>query len=471
MSRLVYAVTATALIAGGLLSADSKSGLPIASPPVLRVSAEDDPTKDGPKLGRSKPLKQFDYGNFRAVVGTDGKTRYFPRVGKFIDSENKKAPPPASINYGSKAPNVLKKMYLNDQLGCCVWSSRAHQLGIAKAVETGIEEFASDAEIRAVYRDCCGPGDNGCNMSVVNQWQASRGFTLAGKLRKTLGSVSVDHTNPELVKTMIVITGGLNVGMNLPQTWYSSADGADWAPTNSRIVGGHEVQAFGYDDKGVLISTWGGQRRITWSAFTSSKWIDECYASILPEFYEKDGVSAAGLDAAALKAAFAEVADGKVPVLPDAPPVTPPQPPVTPPVTPPTTGGFTGSLIYKNGVLVGASGDVTPPVVVPPVTPPVTPPAPGAANPALEELKNRIAKAQARKDGAGLIVTKAELAAARAKLESALTDEALIQLAAEKRIPVGNKGGPLSDFLEWVISHQAEIAAFVEFIMKIIAGL
>lgn len=423
-------------------------------------------------LGRETPEKQYDYGNFRAVIGKDGKTRYFPRVGKFIDSEKKKAPPPAAINYGAKAPNVLKKMYLNDRYGCCVISSRAHQFGIATAVESGTEVFATDQEILSIYRSFCGGGDNGCNMASVNQLQQTKGMVIDGKLRKTLGSVSVDHTNVELVKTMIVVAGGLNLGMNLPQTWLNSADGSDWAPTNSRIVGGHEVQAFGYDDKGVLISTWGGQRRMTWTAFTSTRWNDECYASLLPEWFEKDGVADNGIDAAGLKAAFAEVADGKVPVLPDpkppTPPVTPPQPPVTPPVTPPgPTTGFTGTLTYQNGVLVSVGG-ATPPVI-PPV---VTPPTPGAANPALEELKDRIAKVQARKDGAGLIVGKAELAAARAKLESKLSDERLTQLAVEKGIPVvgaNNKAGPLSDFFDWIIQNQDKIAAFIEFVIKIIA--
>lgn len=433
----------------------------------------------GPKLGREIPDKQYDYGNFRAVVGKDGKTRYFPRIGKFIDSEKKKAPPPAAINYGAKAPNVLKKMYLNDRYGCCVISSRAHQFGVVNAVENGVEVFASDSEILSTYRGFCGGGDNGCNMAAVNQLQQTTGMSIAGKVRKTRGSVSVDNTNPELVKTMIVVSGGLNIGMNLPQTWFSSADGTDWTPTNSRIVGGHETQAFGYDDKGVLISTWAGQRRITWSAFTSRKWIDECYASLLPEWYEKDGIADNGIDKAGLELAFAEVADGKVPVLPDPKPPTPPQPPVTPPVTPPitppTTTGFTGTLTYSNGTLVSVTGGSVTPPVNPPVTPPViVPPTPGSANPALEELKNRIAKAQARKDGAGIRVSPAELAAARAKLEAAISDEALTQLAVERKIPVvkdGNKAGPLSDFFEWIIANQDKIAAFIEFIIKIISGI
>lgn len=436
------------------------------------------PPQEGPKLGRAKPLKQFDYGDFKAVVGTDGVTRYFPRIGKFIDNEKKKAPPPAAINYGAKAPNVLKKMYLNNKYGCCVLSSRIHQFGIINAVESGTEVFATDQEVYDAYCGFCSSinrcQDGGCNMASVNQLQQTKGIVIGGKVRKIEGTVSVDHTNKELVMTMIVVSGGLNLGMDLPNAWYNSADGSDWAPTNSSIVGGHEVQAYGYDDKGVWISTWGGTRRITWTAFTSKKWIDECYSALLPEWYASDGVAANGIDAAGLKAAFAEVADGKVPVLPDPKPPTPPQPPVPPqPPTPPVPGtGYTGTLVFQNGILIGA-GSVTPPVN-PPVPPVVVPPVPGNPNPALEELKNRIAKAQARKDGAGLIVTRAELAAARAKLEAGLSDEALLQLAAEKKIPVvkdGNKAGGLSDFFEWIITHQAEITAFIDFIIKILSGL
>ncbi len=436
--------------------------------------------KDGPKLGRAKPVKQYDYGAFRAVVGTDGVTRYFPRIGAHTDTSLRKAPPPDAVNYGAKAPNVIKKMYKNNQLGCCVISSRFHQFGIVNAVESGVEVFGTDNEVVSVYHSFCGAGDNGCNMSAVNQLQQTKGMTIAGVNRKIDGFASIDHTNIELTKTVITVFGGCNVGMSLPQAWYSSADGSDWASTNTRIVGGHEVQAFGYDEKGVWISTWAGTRRILWSAWTSTRWIDETYIALLPEWSSKDGVSAAGIDTAGLKRALDQVANGQVPVLPDpvvppvVPPVTPPvTPPVVPPVTPPTGTGFTGYLTYSNGVLTGVSGTappvVTPPVVNPPV---VTPPTPGAENPALDELKDRIAKHYARKNGAGLIVSAKELAAARAKLESEISDKALIQLAIEKGLPItkdGNKAGVLSDLFAWIVAHPAEIKAFIEFIISLFA--
>lgn len=313
------------------------------------------------QLGRAIPKKQFDYGRFHAVVGQDGKTRYFPKLMQHVETARRKAPPPASLDWSTKAPNVIKRMYLNDRLGDCVMASRYHQGGIMSAADGGPAIEADDAEVAAAYRAACGAGDRGCDMSAVNVYQQRVGLKFKGVIHKTDGSVAVDHSNVDLVKAAIAVFGGLNVGIDLPQAWYASNDGADWGPTNSRIVGGHEVQAFGYDDKGVWISTWGGKRRILWAAFTSRQWVTELYATLSPDWYGSDRLAPNGIDATTLAADLQLVANGQIPPLPDPKPPTPPNPvppgpvppgpvPPTPPVPP--AGPFTGTLVYKDGLLV-----------------------------------------------------------------------------------------------------------------------
>lgn len=312
------------------------------------------------QLGRAKPKKQYDYGRFRAVVGQDGKTRFFARLGKNIDLGKRKTDLPVSVDWSVKAPNVVKRMYLNDQYGDCVMASRAHQVGFQTAADTGTGIECTDNEVYSAYQSACGRGDNGCDMSAVNQYQQSVGLKFNGVVHKTDGSVAIDNTNKDIVMSAIYTFGGINVGMSLPNDWYSSADGSDWGITNSQIVGGHEVQAYGYDDKGVWIATWGGKRRILWAAYLSTQWIDETYTTLSADWYGNDKMSPVGLDATTLKADLALIAGGTIPPLPGpAPgPPNPPQPPA-PPVPPnPTPGtGFTGSLVttqqYVDGVASG----------------------------------------------------------------------------------------------------------------------
>ena len=329
---------------------------PVKAPPHLVRHEDGEKVEDccggeSRKLGRARPKSQYAYGNFLCVVGQDGKKRFFPRLSRHVDTALRKAPPPASVDWSAKAPAVLKRMYLNDQYGDCVIASRYHAIGFMSAADGGPALEADDKEVLAAYQSACGRGDNGCDMSAVNQYQQKVGLKVKGTLHKTDGSVSVDNTNQELVKAAIAVFGGLNVGIDLPADWYSSPDGADWGPTNSRIVGGHEIQAFGYDEKGVWISTWGGKRRILWPAFTSRTWVNELYATLSPDWYGSDKLAPNGIDAATLAADLQAVAGGKVPPLPDPP--TPPTPPTPPqPPTPPAGNGFTGVLVYKDGALV-----------------------------------------------------------------------------------------------------------------------
>lgn len=340
---------------GALVLVTAAAGQPVKDPCLVQPVPQVMPVKadaKGPKLGRAVPQAQFDYGRFRAVRGSDGKTRFFPRLSKHLNTGRRANPLPTPVDYSAKAANVLKRMYLNDQYGCCVLSSRYHGLGFQTAADTGTGIEADDQEVYNAYQAACGRGDNGCDMSAVCQYQQSVGLKVKGVVHKIDGSVSIDNTNPEIVKAAIYVFGTIDVGMLLPNDWYQSADGADWGPTRSAIVGGHEVQACGYDDKGVFISTWGGKRRILWAAFTATTWIDETYTSLSPDWYGSDKLAPSGIDATTLKADLALIAGGQVPPLP---PVVPPTPP-TPPNPKPGTG-FTGAVVTTQNFVDGiASG-------------------------------------------------------------------------------------------------------------------
>jgi hypothetical protein len=264
-----------------------------------------------------------------------------------------RSPPPAAVDYAAKAMPSLSRVYLNDQLGDCVIAGKGHMVGLWTGNESGTPVVGTDAEIAAQYRSICGPGDNGCVIRDVLDVMASRGLILAGVAHKIDGYVSLDWTSTLEVRTALFLFGSFSIGLSLPAAWHSSPNNGTWDVTNTGIVGGHDVTAVGYNSTGVVISTWGGLRTITWAAFASRRWIDECYLPLSPDWYAKANLSPSGLDVAGLKAALAAIGSGTIP--PIDPPTPPPVPPTPPPVPPPTP----------------------PPPAPPPVPPPAPPVIPG----------------------------------------------------------------------------------------------
>lgn len=248
-------------------------------------------------------------------------------------------PLPASISYSEKALSAILRMYVNDQLGCCVISSLLHRLGIYSFndSDSGGGVLAADDEIRSMYSAWkAGPGDSGCVISDVLDNAKNIGALAGGKRYKIDGYVSVDWRNVDQVKTALYIFGSLCLGVDLPNAWLQAPNGGTWDVTNSQIVGGHDICAVGYNDKGVQICTWGGMRTITWAAFTSNRWITELYVELSPKWYGDDKVSASGIDIATLQADLTKIGGGGIPPIDPIPvPPNPPVPPIPVPPVPP----------------------------------------------------------------------------------------------------------------------------------------
>lgn len=244
------------------------------------------------------------------------------------------APAPASSgNRRAKAAASLGRMYRNDVQGCCVISSAYHRLGFWSAVDGSPEIQVADSTIDQMYaRLKAGPGDSGCIITDVLDYFRSAGMPVGnGRAEKIDGYVSVDNTDAEEVKVALLLFGTINLGIDLPQEWTQAAV---WDVTNSPSVGGHDVSAVDYDEKGVYVSSWGRVYLITWRAFTSRRWLGERYAMLAPSWYGDDRMSPLGVDAGQLAADLQKLGGGELPPLPD--PNPPPQPPVPPMPTSPT---------------------------------------------------------------------------------------------------------------------------------------
>lgn len=269
------------------------------------------------KLGRIIPKAVLDYGRFRVVVLPDGTQKVSPRLS--YNTLPATATPPDDCDYSAKAMASIARMYKNDQYGDCVVAGKGHQFGIWTGNDSGTVALATDTEIVNQYHQWCGAGDNGCNISDVLDRIKAGGMVLGGKTYHIDGYVSVDNTNKALVMVAHYLFGTLTLGIDLPSAWANAPEGGLWDVTNTGIVGGHDVCSVAYTSaKGVTIATWAGLRTITWPAFTSRKWITELYAELSPSWYGDDRLAPMGIDAAALQADLALIANGQVPPIPDA---------------------------------------------------------------------------------------------------------------------------------------------------------
>jgi hypothetical protein len=178
-------------------------------------------------------------------------------------------------------------------------------------------------------------------------YMRAKGLPFNGSAHTIDGYVAVDWTDPLEVKAAIYTFGALSVGINLPNAWTQNSV---WDVTTTRIVGGHDVTALGYDAQGVLISSWGRLYKITWAAFTARKWIEELWALLGPDWYGEDRVAkATGIDLTALKDDLAKFGKGVVHDVDDpSPDPVPPDPGPSP--DPGPTPGPTPNLPAKTAL-------------------------------------------------------------------------------------------------------------------------
>ncbi len=228
------------------------------------------------------------------------------------------SPPPPSVDYTAKAMASLSRMYLNDQYGDCVIAGKYHSVGVWSGNDAGAPAVGDDSEVLSAYHTICGPGDDGCIITNVLDYMRANGLSLSGVSHKIDGYVNCDWTNKLLVQAAIYLFGTVTIGLNLPQAWESAGV---WDVTNTQIVGGHDVTCVGYNSQGVQISSWGRIYTITWAAFTSTKWLEECYVLLAPDWYGSDKLAPSGVDVATLQADLQKISGGTVP------PIDPPPPP------------------------------------------------------------------------------------------------------------------------------------------------
>jgi hypothetical protein len=179
--------------------------------------------------------------------------------------------PPASVDYTGPSLSALRNIDDNDTLGDCVIACGAH-LVATETGNAGALYSATSAQIIKQYSDVGGyiPGvpssDQGCNISTALTYWQKTGLVDGTKIA---GSIVIDATNAQELKTAMWLFENLVFGIELPDSWinpFPSADGFVWDAAAPDESNGHCVLGVGYTSKGISIDSWGLFGTLTYAA-------------------------------------------------------------------------------------------------------------------------------------------------------------------------------------------------------------
>jgi len=195
-------------------------------------------------------------------------------------------------------------MYLNDQIGCCVFAAGGHMEQNWNA-HSGISLTPTDQDVLAAYEAVGGYSpndpstDNGAAITdFLAYWQAA-GFAS----RKILGWAAIPLTYLA-VRQAIYLFGSVDIGIQVPSSAMSQfSAGMPWdvVDPDGGVEGGHSIPVMGYGSEGMACITWAKIQYMSNDFFT--KYCDEAYAVITEDWFNQaTQKTPGGFDLAALEA-------------------------------------------------------------------------------------------------------------------------------------------------------------------------
>jgi len=203
--------------------------------------------------------------------------------------------PPATVDYSAKAIGALRNVFDNDQLGDCVIAGAYH----VTALETGNAGdlfIPTNDQLIADYSAIGGyvPGDEstdqGCDIETACTYFKTHGFANGTKI---IDFLKLDGTDPLQLKRALYAFGNLYFGGGLADAWVNpmpSEDGFFWDAGEPDAENGHCIMAYGYNDKGLLIDSWGLLGTMSWAAvaaFTAGANNGEIFSILTPDQLQK----------------------------------------------------------------------------------------------------------------------------------------------------------------------------------------
>ena len=229
--------------------------------------------------------------------------REHPNTLKFSDyiKHNAALPVPPSKAYWEYINDW--KMLKNDELGDCVFAAYGHMI-MNWTKHEGDEYIPTDDQIVQAYSDVTGyiPGDestdNGAAMTDGYAYWKKTGVAN----HKIDGWVAIDWKNQEHVKLGIYLFGGVNPGINCPQSALDQFHAEmSWEVVDgSPIAGGHSIPVFGYGSEGCTCVTWGRRQPMSWAFF--QHYTEECYSAVSLDWLDKQGIAPNHVNLDALRA-------------------------------------------------------------------------------------------------------------------------------------------------------------------------
>jgi hypothetical protein len=249
---------------------------------------------------------------------------------------------PAFADYLSHVPSW--PMYGNDTCGDCTIATVGHALQATSLYGAGTEVRLPDDAILSKYEALSGyvPGDDSTDtglvvQDVLNDWRKNG---IEG--HKALAFAGIDPDDFDTVRQAIDLFGWVYLGITVTQSAMNQANSRqpwDVVPNPGPVLGGHAIPAGSYDQTAAsefMVVTWGQLQAMT-KAFWS-RYVDECWAVILPEWVNAVGATPTGLDLYSLGEDFASLTGEPNPFPAPAPPPPPPpgpDPEPTPDPVPP----------------------------------------------------------------------------------------------------------------------------------------
>lgn len=196
-------------------------------------------------------LEDVEKGNFCFFFD---HAKYKEKLGTPFMSEAGWPVAPTTFDHGAK---ISYPMLLNDQLGCCFYSSICHHDQTFTGWYGPQSQF-NLTTFRQRYLALSG-GDNGLSDGdVQGEWKNR--YLADVKEAKAFDYLYIDTKNPAVLSAAIYELGGVQFTFTVAPAWISNSDeGAVWeASTYRNNNNGHAVHLVGVDSKGYYkLITWG----------------------------------------------------------------------------------------------------------------------------------------------------------------------------------------------------------------------
>lgn len=230
----------------------------------------------------------------------------------------------------------------NNKYGDCMYAAACHGSQTMTGNATAEDAFSEQAVINAYLK--LSNGDNGLDMDqIMGEWLKG----LAGTTHRILGDMAVDPMNTKALQIAIMLFGGVQLTVALPDAWIANPKPGDTWDAGSNIRpdpnNGHGVWVNGATAQGLIVQTWGFNPPIllTWNGLRFCDPSADVVFSL--DWFNTAGMNPAGYTYDQAAAFWVALGGKPLPPSPFKPPVPiPPAPPPGPEPLPPDPAPVAG---------------------------------------------------------------------------------------------------------------------------------